>query len=46
MQGWPGGTVVKFACSTSAAWGLWAQIPGADLGTAHQAMLWLRPTYK
>ena len=36
----PSGTVVKFACSASAALVSLVQIPGADLHTAHQAMLW------
>ena len=39
-KGWPGSVVIKFACSTSVALGLWVQIPGMDLCTAHQAMLW------
>ena len=38
--GWPDGAVVKFACSASVAWGLPAWIPGVDLRTAYQAMLW------
>ena len=38
--------VVKFVHSTSAAQGLWAQFLGADLHTAHKAMLQQRPTYK
>ena len=45
-RGWPSGVVVKFACSTLAAWGSWVQIPGMDLDTAHQAMKWWHPTYK
>ena len=43
---WPGAIVVKFPCSTSVALGLRVQIPGVDLHTTHQAMLWLCPTYK
>lgn len=43
---WLGGVVVKFAPSTWAAWGSWVWVPGTDLHTAHQAMLWQRPTYK
>ena len=39
-RGWPGGTVVKFAHSASAAWGSSVRIPGADLSTTCQAMLW------
>ena len=30
-RGWPGGVVVKFVCSTSAAQGLLVRILGADL---------------
>ena len=40
ILGWPRGAVVKFACSTSAAWGSLVWIQGADLHTAYQAMLW------
>ena len=46
MGGWPGGIVVKFAHSASAAQGSWVWIPGVDRHTAQQAMLWWRPTYK
>ena len=45
-MGWPSGVLVKFAHSASAAWGLPVQIPGADLHTTCQAMLWQHPTYK
>ena len=45
-RGRPGGVVVKFTHSTLAAQGLLIQILGVDLHTAHQAMLWWRPTYK
>ena len=45
-RGWPSGVVVKFTRSTSAARGLWVQIPGVDLHTAHQAMFWQHPRYK
>ena len=44
--GWPGGVVVKFVCSALAAQGSRVQIPGVDLHTTHQAMLWQHPTYK
>ena len=44
-RGQPSGIVVKFACSVL-AWDLWAKIPGVDLYTAYQAMLWQHPTYK
>ena len=40
LRGLPGGVEVKFACSASAAPGLQVWIPGADLCTAYQAMLW------
>ena len=38
--------VVNFACPTSAALGLLVPMPGSDLYTAHQAMLWQHPTRK
>ena len=43
--GRPGGVMVKFTGSTLVAQGSLVQIPGTDLHTAQQAMLWLRPTY-
>ena len=47
LRGWPGCLVVKFAHSTPlAALSSWVQIPGTELHTAHQAMLWCHPTYK
>ena len=36
----PGGAAVRFARSALAAWGLLVRIPGVDLCTACQAMLW------
>ena len=45
-QGRPGSIVVKFTCSTSAAQDSQVRIPGVDLHTTHQAMLWWCPTYK
>ena len=39
-RGWPSGAVVKSTRSASAAKDLLIRIPGADLGTACQAMLW------
>ena len=45
-RGRPGGIVIKFACSILVAQGSWFWIPGADLHTAHQALLWRHPTYK
>ena len=39
-RGWPCGVVVKFACSALVAWGSQVWIPGADLRTTYQAMLW------
>ena len=38
--------MVKFVPSALAARGSAVQIPGSDLRTAYQAMLWLAPTYK
>ena len=46
VGGQPGGAAVRFAHSSSAAWGSPVQIPGVDLCTAYQAMLWQHPTYK
>ena len=46
MRGWPSGAVVKFTCSALAAQNSLVQIPGMDLPTNYQAMLWQRPTYK
>ena len=44
---WPGGVVVKFVYpALAAAWGLQVWIPGTDIHTAHQAMLWWHLTYK
>ena len=42
--GRPRGVVVKFACSASVAQGSQIWIPGEDLHTAHQTMLWWCPT--
>ena len=39
-MGQPGGIVVKFTCSTSAAQGSQVQILGVDLYATHGAMLW------
>ena len=39
-RSWPGGTEVKFAHSALEALGSPVQMPGADLHTACQAMLW------
>ena len=38
--GRPSGVAVKFTHSALATWGSRVWIPGADLCTAHQAMLW------
>ena len=46
FRGQLGGVVVGFMHSTLAAWALQVQIPGTDLHTAHQAVLWQCPTYK
>ena len=45
IRGQPIGVEAKFTCSASAAWGSQVWILGADLHTAHQAMLWWHPTY-
>ena len=45
-MGWPGGVVVGFVCSTSAAQGSRVQILGADIHGAHRAMLGWCPMYK
>ena len=39
-RGQTSGAVFKFALSASTAWGSPDGIPGADLCTAYQAMLW------
>ena len=44
--GWPGGIVIKFIPSTSAAQDSQVRIPGADLHTAHQTVLWQCFIYK
>ena len=38
--------MVKFTCSTPAAWGSQVRVPGMDLHTVEQAMLLWHPTYK
>ena len=45
-QLWDSGIVVRFACCALAAWGSWVQIPGMDLHTTHQTILWWHPTHK
>ena len=40
LRGQPAGAAVKFAHSGSSALGLPVQIPGVDLHTTCQAMLW------
>ena len=44
--GLPSGTVVKFACSASAARGSPVQIPGADMAPLTKPCFGRRPTYK
>ena len=44
--GFSSGVVVKFVLSASATGSSRVLILGADLHTAHQAMLWWPPTYK
>ena len=46
MGGQPSGVAVEFTCSTLAAWDAQVQIPGTDLHTIQQAMLWQHLTYK
>ena len=43
---WPGGAVVKCACSTLVAWGLLVRIPGADMAPVGKTCCGRRPTYK
>ena len=44
IWGQPGGVLVKFGHSVSAAWGSPVQIPGMDLHTTHHTMLRQHPT--
>ena len=44
-RGWPHGWVVKFARSALVVQGFAGLDPGHRPGTAHQAMLWWRPTW-
>ena len=44
--GWPGGAVVKFSRSASAAWGSPVQIPGADIVWLGKPCCGRRPTFK
>ena len=46
IWGWPGGAVVKFAHSASAAWGSLVQIPGAEMAPLSKPCCGRRPTYK
>ena len=46
MQCQSDGTVVKCTCCAWVAQGLWVHIPGVDLHTVCQAMLWWPVTYK
>ena len=45
-RGQPSGIVVNFVHTASAAQGSQVRIPGTDLHTVHQAMLWWHPMYK
>ena len=40
LRGRPGDAVVKFVCSALVARGLPVPIPGMDICTTYQAMLW------
>ena len=46
LWGKPCGTVVEFLRSALVPQGSRVQIPGMDLHTTHQVMLWQHPTYK
>ena len=46
VGGLPGGIAIKFEHSALVVWGSQVQIPGADLHTTHQAMLWHCPIHK
>ena len=46
LGGWPSNVMVKFVHSALAAQGSRVQIPGRDVHTLHQAMLWWHPSYK
>ena len=46
IWGQPSGVVIKLGRYASVAWGSQVLIPGVDLHTTHQAMLWQHPTYK
>ena len=45
-MGWPGGAGVKFARSTSVAWGSLVQIPGVNMAMLGKPCCGRRPTYK
>ena len=45
-RGRPGGTAVKFACSTLVAWGSLVQIPGVDMALLGKPCFDRHPTYK
>ena len=45
-RGRPSGTLVNFGCPAPAAQDSLVWIPGTDLHSTHQAMLWRLPTYK
>ena len=46
FPGATGGTAVKFARFASVTWGSLVQIPGTDILTTYQAVLWWHLTYK
>ena len=45
-RGWPGGAVIKFACSASAAWGSPVRILHADMAPLGKPCCGRCPTYK
>ena len=46
VRGWPGGAMVKFACSASVGWALLVRFPGADIASLGKPCCGRHPTYK